>query len=72
MITRDPDASFDTPNVVIGRQGRNELTLSFRPHPYLHRLLGNYMMNAKHIAPNQSLPDALCVPRSMLNVTSLR
>ena len=40
MITRDPDASFDTPNVVIGRQGRNELTLSFRPAPYLHRLLG--------------------------------
>ena len=39
MITRDPDASFDTPNVVIGRQGRNELTLSFRPAPYLHRLL---------------------------------
>ncbi len=39
MVTRDPDASFDTPNVVIGRQGRNELTLSFRPHPYLHRLL---------------------------------
>ena len=40
MITRDPGASFDTPNVVIGRQGRNELTLSFRPAPYLHRLLG--------------------------------
>ena len=39
MFTRDPDASFDTPNVVIGRQGRNELTLSFRPAPYLHRLL---------------------------------
>ena len=38
MITRDPGASFDTPNVVIGRQGRNELTLSFRPAPYLHRL----------------------------------
>ena len=35
MVTRDPDASFDTPNVVIGRQGRNELTLSFRPDPYL-------------------------------------
>ena len=40
MVTRDPGASFDTPNVVIGRQGRNELTLSFRPAPYLHRLLG--------------------------------
>ena len=39
MITRDPDASFDTPNVVIGRQGRNELTLSFRPDPYLSTLL---------------------------------
>ena len=39
MVTRDPDASFDTPNVVIGRQGRNELTLCFRPLPYLHRLL---------------------------------
>ena len=39
MITRDPDASFDTPNVVIVRQGRNELSLSFRPDPYLHRLL---------------------------------
>ena len=39
MITRDPDASFDTPNVVIGRQGRNELTLCFRPAPYLARLL---------------------------------
>ena len=35
MVTRDPDASFDTPNVVIGRQDRNELTLSFRPDPYL-------------------------------------
>ena len=41
MVTRDPDASFDTPNVVIGRQGRNELTLSFRPAPYLARLLGS-------------------------------
>ena len=41
MITRDPDASFDTPNVVIGRQGRNELTLSFRPAPYLARLLSH-------------------------------
>ena len=40
MITRDPDASFDTPNVVIGRQDRNELTLSFRPDPNLSRLLG--------------------------------
>ena len=39
MVTRDPDASFDTPNVVIGRQGRNELTLSFRPDPYLATLL---------------------------------
>ena len=39
MVTRDPGASFDTPNVVIGRQGRNELTLSFRPDPYLARLL---------------------------------
>ena len=39
MFTRDPDASFDTPNVVIGRQGRNELTLSFRPDPYLSTLL---------------------------------
>ena len=39
MVTRDPDASFDTPNVVIGRQGRNELTLSFRPDPYLSTLL---------------------------------
>ena len=39
MITRDPGAPFDTPNGVIGRQGRNELTLSFRPDPYLHRLL---------------------------------
>ena len=27
------------PNLVIGRQGRNELTLSFRPAPYLHTLL---------------------------------
>ena len=36
MVTRDPGAPFDTPNVVIGRQGRNELTLSFRPPPYLH------------------------------------
>ena len=40
MCTRDPGASFDTPNVVIGRQGRNELTLSFRPDPYLATLLG--------------------------------
>ena len=39
MVTRDPDASFDTPNAVTGRQDRNELTLSFRPHPYLSRLL---------------------------------
>ena len=39
MFTRDPDASFDTPNVVIGRQDRNELTLSFRPDPYLSTLL---------------------------------
>ena len=39
MITRDPGAPFDTPNAVIGRQGRNELTLSFRPAPYLARLL---------------------------------
>ena len=39
MCTRDPGASFDTPNVVIGRQGRNELTLSFRPDPYLATLL---------------------------------
>ena len=39
MITRDPGAPFDTPNVVIGRQGRNELTLSFRPAPYLARRL---------------------------------
>ena len=39
MVTRDPDASFDTPNVVIGRQDRNELTLSFRPDPYLSTLL---------------------------------
>ena len=31
MFTRDPGAPFDTPNGVIGRQGRNELTLSFRP-----------------------------------------
>ena len=44
MVTRDPDASFDTPNVVIGRQGRNELTLSFRPAPYLARLLGIAVM----------------------------
>ena len=35
MVTRDPDASFDTPNVVIRRQGGYELTLSFRPHPNL-------------------------------------
>ena len=42
MITRDPDASFDTPNVVIGRQDRNELTLSFRPDPYLSTLLVAY------------------------------
>ena len=39
MFTRDPGAPFGTPNVVIGRQGRNELTLSFRPPPYLSRLL---------------------------------
>ena len=39
MFTRDPGAPFDTPNAAIGSQGRNELTLSFRPPPYLHRLL---------------------------------
>ena len=39
MITRDPGAPFGTPNAVIGRQGRNELTLSFRPDPNLSRLL---------------------------------
>ena len=39
MITRDPDASFDTPNAVIGSQGGYELTLSFRPDPNLSRLL---------------------------------
>ena len=39
MFTRDPGAPFDTPNAVIGRQGRNELTLSFRPDPYLATLL---------------------------------
>jgi len=39
MFTRDPGAPFDTPNVVIGSQGRNELTLSFRPAPYLATLL---------------------------------
>ena len=42
MVTRDPGAPFDTPNVVIGRQGRNELTLSFRPDPYLARLSTRY------------------------------
>ena len=41
MFTRDHGAPFDTPNAVIGSQGRNELTLSFRPAPYLHRLLRN-------------------------------
>ena len=41
MVTRDPGAPFDTPNVVIGRQGRNELTLSFRPDPYLATLLAS-------------------------------
>ena len=40
MVTRDPGAPFGTPNAVIGRQGRNELTLSFRPDPNLSRLLG--------------------------------
>ena len=33
MGTRDPGASFDTLNVVIRRQGRCELTLSFRIPP---------------------------------------
>ena len=31
---------FGTPNVVIGRQGRYELRLCFRPHPHLSTLLG--------------------------------
>jgi len=55
MVTRDPDASFDTPNVVIGRQGRNELTLSFRPAPYLHRLLSmeNKNEESKHTCSSQ-------------------
>ena len=39
MFTRDPGAPFDTPNAVIRRQGHNELTLSFRPLPYLSTLL---------------------------------
>ena len=39
MGTRAPGAPFDTLNVVIGRQGRYELTLSFRPDPYLSTLL---------------------------------
>ena len=48
MITRDPGAPFDTPNVVIGRQGHNELTLSFRPLPYLSTLL--YIYNSELIS----------------------
>ena len=43
MFTRDPGAPFGTPNVVIGRQGHNELTLSFRPLPYLSTLLNKQM-----------------------------
>ena len=39
MITRDPGAPFGTPNVVIRRQGGYELSLCFRPPPYLHTLL---------------------------------
>ena len=39
MFTRDTDASFGTPNVVIARRTIIELTLSFRPLPYLSRLL---------------------------------
>ena len=39
MITRDPGAPFGTPNAVIGSQGGYELTLSFRPDPYLASLL---------------------------------
>ena len=41
MITRDPGAPFGTPSAVIRRQGRNELTLSFRPDPFLSRLLSS-------------------------------
>ena len=44
MITRDPGAPFDTPNAVIRRQDRNELTLSFRPDPYLSTLLVSFHM----------------------------
>ena len=47
MVTRDPDAPFDTPNVVIGRQDRNELTLSFRPDPYLSTLLCRCVSDAE-------------------------
>ena len=39
MGTRAPGAPFDTLNVVIGRLGRYELTLSFRIAPNRHTLL---------------------------------
>ena len=54
MVTRDPDASFDTPNVVIGRQDRNELTLSFRPDPYLSTLLSNLAREMPRVCSGKS------------------
>ena len=61
MFTRDPDASFDTPNVVIGRQDRNELTLSFRPDPYLSTLLESKAASATN-APQWPAWFFLLVP----------
>ena len=60
MFTRDPGAPFGTPNGVIGRQGRNELTLSFRPHPYLHRLLTNESTVPFGIVTSRSIDPSDC------------
>ena len=60
MVTRDPDASFDTPNVVIGRQDRNELTLSFRPDPYLSTLLASIISTAGFAPVSGSSKTSRC------------
>ena len=47
MGTRAPGAPFDTPNAVIRRQGHNELTLFFRPLPYLSTLLSKKVLEKR-------------------------